>query len=206
MRFDHPLIFVTDTGELLHADMPLERVGGQKERVTWKHLISTYSAIADRARTDWLHTYVYLQSERNDPLSETKKVAMGKTNNSSNLHVPACWYGEVRRINKHLLPIPERKLVIASREDLEAEIGELLAINGMAILYGLHELEPGLMRYRNISDVPFERLGLCVNSLFNTVIILNKTDLNHPLVNIAKQHGIPVEELTSKGGVICTHC
>ena len=112
MRFDHPLIFITDTGELLHADTPPERVGGQKERVTWQHLISTYSAIADRARKDWLHTYVYLQSERNDPLSETKKVAMGRTITSSNLHFPACWYGEVRRINKHLLPIPERKLVI----------------------------------------------------------------------------------------------
>ena len=206
MRFDHPLIFVTDAGELLHADTPPERVGGQKDRVTWQHLISTYSAIADLARKDWLHTYVYLQPERNDPLLETKKVAMGRTIASSNLHVPACWYGEVRRINRHLLPIPERKLVIGSRDDLVAEIGEILAINGMAILYGLHELEPGLMRYRNISDVPLERLGFCVNSLFNAVIILNKDDLNHPLVQIAKQHGIPVEELTSKGGVLCTHC
>ena len=204
MRFDHSLIFVTEKGELLHASKSPEYVDGYAFTTSWQGVVRNFTAVANIARKDWLHTYVYLQPDRDDPFLESKKVAMGRTIASSNLHAPACWYHEISRSNKQLLPISERKLIIGSEDDVNEEIDELLKLNANAILYGLCALRPGMMRYRNISDVPSERLDLCVNSLFNAVVVLSKSEMNHRLVKIAKQHGIPVEEMTSKGGVLCT--
>jgi hypothetical protein len=206
MRFDQATTFIGPDGMPL-TDTAQENREESMNPPRWTQLLECFQAVAATARGDWQQTYVVVAPECGDPLAGRCKAALARAIQSTNFLPPASWHTEISRENRIVLPLMDRVLVLGTGSELEAALPQLKTENPRTMLCGLHDLpvNQSWIGYRDLSDVPLNRLLLCLRSMFTSLILLNDKTSGHRLVDVAKRHGIPVVCKNSVRGLACTH-